>query len=348
VGRWTRNVLRALATGAPSWDIRVTIVTKDPVETDVATFGPNVSLHVVRFPERWFRRALLLGVAPRIERTVGRADAMLGPGFVTWPGSHAQIPVIHDLAFLNHPGSVQRRNLAFLRLLMPRVVRRAAGIVTVSGAMRDEIVDRFTFDKQKVFVVPNASEAVPALSTSSVKPGYLLFVGTFEPRKNLSGVLDAYRRLRSERKDVPDLVVVGGLGWRGAEELRREADGTPGVLTVGYVDDARLNALYRDARMLVFPSLYEGFGLPVVEAMGAGTPVVTSRRGGLPEVAGDAAVYVDPLDPSDIARGIARLLDDPGEAARLGEAGLRQASQFTWERSGQMLKGAIETITAKS
>jgi glycosyltransferase involved in cell wall biosynthesis len=346
VGRWTAGVIGGLSRHAPTWDIALTIVTREPVAIDPSTFGPNVTLRNVRFPERGFRRALVLGLAPRIERFAGRSDVMLGPGFVTWPGRHARIPVIHDLAWLTHPESVQPRNLAYLRLMIPRVVRNAAGLVTVSDSVRDEIAERFEFDPARIFVVPNGCVPQPPLPIE--QRDHLLFVGTFEPRKNLERVLEAYRLVRAERPDVPDLVVVGGPGWRGAEELQRNAESTDGVRTLGYVDDEHLALLYRQARMLVFPSLYEGFGLPIIEAMAAGTPVITSNSGAQAEVAGGAALLVDPMSGRDIAYGITRVLDDTNLVRNLSEQGGRVAASFTWERSGLALKNAIESSVGRT
>jgi alpha-1,3-rhamnosyl/mannosyltransferase len=213
--------------------------------------------------------------------------------------------------------------------------------------MKRDIVERLGVSAASVFVVPNgcsADKVPPEGLPEGLRPGYLLFVGTFEPRKNLERVLAAYRSLRSDRDDLPELVVVGGRGWRGADELRRRAEDTPGVVVLGYVDDAVLEGLYRDARMLVFPSLYEGFGLPIIEAMAAGTPVLTSRVGALEEVADGAGMLVDPTDPGDIARGMTKLLDDADLAGRLVDAGRKVAAGYTWDRAGAALREAIEAL----
>ena len=347
VGRWTAGVLRGLSRAAPTWEILVSIVTRDPVTIEGERFGPNVEVKRVPWDERWFRRSLVLGLSPKVTRAVGEADVMLGPGFVTWPGRYAEIPVIHDLAFVKHPSSVQRRNLAFLKILVPRVLKRASAVVTVSETVKAEIADVLGFERERIFVVPNASD-LDFGSPATTEPGdFMLFVGTFEPRKNLAAVLDAYGKLRAERADLPRLVIVGGPGWRDAEPLQERAATTPGVEVRGYVDDDRLAALYRDALLLLFPSLYEGFGLPIVEAMSAQTPVITSDRGAMREVGGDAALYVDPDDPSDIASGIARLLDDAALGSRLAALGLERANLFSWSRSGAALKRAIEVAAGR-
>ena len=346
VGRWTAGVLKGLADVAPEWDITVGLVTREAPDLDVGSFGPRASLRSARWPERWFRRATFLGLQPPVARALGPADVMLGPDFVTWRGPFAELPVIHDLAFVRFPGSVQRKNLIYLRRLVPRVLRRAAGVVTVSETMRAEISDHFGFERERIFVVPNGCDPTEPTGASGFDPGYLLSVGTLEPRKNLGRLLDAYEVLRSRRPDIPPLVVAGGPGWRNAGELAARIAAVPGVTALGYVPDERLAALYRDASALVFPSLYEGFGLPVVEAMAAGLPVVTSDRGALGEVAGDAALFVDPLDPEAIAAGIDRILDDAPLRARLADAGRLRAQGFTWTGSGAALLAALEAAAA--
>jgi glycosyltransferase involved in cell wall biosynthesis len=159
-------------------------------------------------------------------------------------------------------------------------------------------------------------------------------VGTLEPRKNLARVLEAYALLARERPASPRLLVVGGQGWGGIDLPRLvQRLGVAGqVELAGYVSDERLRELYAGATMLVYPSLYEGFGFPVLEAMSAGCPVITSNTSSLPEIAGTAALLVDPTAPAEIAAALARLLDEPELTGRLRREGRRRARAFSWER----------------
>ncbi len=172
-----------------------------------------------------------------------------------------------------------------------------------------------------------------ALTRYGLTSGYLLFVGTLEPRKNLPGLLTAYQILRVRRVTREPLVVVGSRGWLYDEVFARV--GALGleahVRFLENVPDEDLPALYNGAALLVMPSFYEGFGLPALEAMACGTPVVLSDRGSLPEVGGPAAVFVDPDHPEDIAAGMARVLEDPVLRERMREASLAHAARFTWE-----------------
>ncbi len=169
----------------------------------------------------------------------------------------------------------------------------------------------------------------PAPLPDGLEPGFLLAVGTIEPRKNYPRLLAAYRLLRA-RGLAPPLIVVGRVGWaygRALDELRAE----PGVRLLQAVDDAVLRGLYRAAGALAFPSLHEGFGLPLLEAMAEGLPTLAGRAGALPELAGDAALLVDPLDVEAIAHGLERVLGDTALRARFREAGPRRAARYTWE-----------------
>ncbi|HEU4480813.1 MAG TPA: glycosyltransferase family 1 protein, partial [Actinomycetota bacterium] len=308
-----------------------------------------------RFPNRVYRKLRGLNALPPVEWLLGPLDAMLGPAYVTWRCSRAaELPVVHDLSFIRFPESVSWQNLYFLRWNVPRMIKRAATVVTVSESSRREIAARFDVPASDVAVVPNGCDHErfgdpDAPRAFDLPPGYLLFVGTREPRKNLPMVLRAHEHLSATRADVPPLVVVGGAGWRGKElesalERHRLARD---VRILGYVPDELLAGLYQDAAALVFPSLYEGFGLPIVEAMAAGCPVVTSDRGAMAEVGGSAVVAVDPEDHVSIASGIARILDDPSLRERLVDEGIERARSMSWTRSGEALRDAVERAVAK-
>ena len=172
--------------------------------------------------------------------------------------------------------------------------------------------------------------------------GFLLAVGTVEPRKNYPRLLQAYRRLTTRGLSMP-LVVAGRVGWaygRALDELREE----PGVRLLGHVDDSTLRALYRSASALAFPSVYEGFGLPLLEAFAEGLPAVVGASGGLPELAGDAALLVDPLDHVAIADALERAVNDKELRARLSAMGRERAAAYTWQAAGQRVLSILEAL----
>ena len=218
------------------------------------------------------------------------------------------VVTVHDLAILRHPETFNRWHRAYSRLAVPRVIAAAARVIAVSEFTKRELVELLGVDPGRVRVIPNAVEDVFAADGPAAEDDYVLAVSTLEPRKNLPRLAEATRRLGVE------LRVVGARGW-GDVPLPDE-----GVRWLGEVSDGELAALYRGARCLAYPSLYEGFGIPVAEAMACGCPVVTSVASAMAEIAGDYAVYVDPLDPASIAAGIERV--SPREARR----------PFTWDR----------------
>ena len=220
------------------------------------------------------------------------------------------VVTIHDLAVLRHPEAFNRWTRRYSRTFLPRLARSATRVIAVSQFTAREAVELLGIDEELVRVIPHGVEAPFEPEGEAAEGDYVLAVGTLEPRKNLPRVV-----LAADRAGV-ELRVVGAPGW-----------GEVGVESAGFVSDDELARLYRGAACLVYPSVYEGFGLPVLEAMACGTPVVTSRNTALAELAGEAAVLVDPLDVEAIAGGIE-------EAARRREelraAGLDRAHSFTW------------------
>jgi len=249
------------------------------------------------------------------------------------------VATIHDLAFRHLPWTVGEETLELLERHLPRTLRDAACVVTPSRAVRGEIAGADLLPAGRIRAIHHGPGQLATLDAGPppdwAPPHYALFVGTLEPRKNLETLLAAWRTLRRHRRDVPTLVLCGRSGWKD-ETLRRALDegAREGwILQPGYVSNRELAALYRGATLLAFPSHYEGFGLPVLEALAAGAPVVASDLPVLREVAGDAALYAPPTRPDLWAQTVARLLDDPELRNRLREHGPHRAADFTWQRS---------------
>lgn len=226
------------------------------------------------------------------------------------------VVTVHDLAVLRHPETFNRWTRTYSPRVVPRVLRAARRIIAVSDFTRRELVELLNVQDEKIRVVPNGVEAEFTQDGPAADGDYVLAVGTLEPRKNLQRLVEAVRR-----SDV-ELRVVGARGWGGVQVSGN------GVRWLGEVGDAELARLYRGARCVAYPSLYEGFGIPVLEAMACGTPVVTSRGTAMEEVADGAAVLVDAHDPADIAAGIDRAV---AERDRLVPRGLERARAFRWD-----------------
>ncbi len=223
------------------------------------------------------------------------------------------VVTVHDLAVLRHPEMFNRWSRRYSRHAVRRVARAARRLIAVSEFTRREAVELLGVPGERITVIPNAVDPLFTPEGRAAEGDYVLAVGTLEPRKNLTAAQQAARRL-----DV-DLRVVGARGWGDVQ-----VDGW-----LGRVSDERLAELYRGARCLVYPSLYEGFGIPVIEAMACGTPVVTGAGGATEEVAGGAAVLVDPHEPASIAAGVEEAVSRRDE---LVARGLERARRFTWER----------------
>lgn len=273
------------------------------------------------------------------------------PPFMPCKGAIA----VHDLSFRAHPEYFPRTVAWYMRWLTAWAIRQAQCVLTGSEFSRQELLRFYPVQADKVITVPYGvgSEFQPvtdllragteqtALSRYGIHAPYILALGNIHPRKNLSRLLDAYLRLQQERMSVPSMVWAGLERWDSGELIERAR--AAGVILTGFVTQEDLPSLYRQAVMLVYPSLYEGFGLPVLEAMACGTPVVTSNTASLPEVAGQAALMVDPTDAEEITEAMAQLLDGPSLRERLQQAGLERAREFTWTRTAQCLLALLDS-----
>ena len=254
--------------------------------------------------------------------------------------SAAQVITIHDLDFLDHTDRTTKEVLRDYPTLVRRHARRADHIVVPSRYTAGEVERRLGVPADAISLCWNGA---PSWSPRDhiPHPGHLLFVGTVSPRKNVVGLLDAYQQLVTDQPNSPDLVLVGvnppDAPWRD-RVTRPPLLGR--VRCTGYVDRQILRTLYADARVLVAPSFDEGFGLPVLEAMTIGVPVVASNRGALPEVLGDAGLLVDPTDSLALASAIGRMLNDEGLAKASAARGVERARSFSWRTSAQALQHA--------
>ena len=261
------------------------------------------------------------------------------------------VVTIHDLSFEHLPQTFKRRSWMQLRLTVRRTARRAAHVIAPSEFTRRDLIETYKLDPARVSAIPlaaaehfrpveDALEIERVRRLYGIRGEYVLAVGSIQPRKNLARLVRAYSGLRRERgrSNLPQLVLVGRRAWLYGETLRaveEEGLGDSVVLT-GYVSEGDLPALYTGALCFAYPSYFEGFGLPPLEAMRCGTPVLTGDRTSLPEVVGDAALTADPFDTASLARALARLIDDAALRADLSARGLKRASAFDWRDTARM------------
>ncbi|MGC9393352.1 MAG: glycosyltransferase family 4 protein [Anaerolineae bacterium] len=278
------------------------------------------------------------------EWITGRVDIFYSPDFVLPPlrRNTRALLTVHDLSFLRHPKTFPPRLGAYLNQAVPRSVARADHILADSEATRRDLIDLLNVPPTKVTTLyggvtsrfsPHVTDGERARLQTQYDVGarpYILSVGTVQPRKNYIRLMEACDLL-AEYHNL-DLVIVGRPAWL-SEPILAAAEQRPYVHLMGFFDDADLPALYRQAAVLAFPSVYEGFGFPPLEAMASGTPVVASTASSVPEVVGEAGLLVDPLDVPAWTAALAQVLDDEALRARLRQAGLRRAATFTWART---------------
>jgi glycosyltransferase involved in cell wall biosynthesis len=336
------RTLRAYATGVQRYTIEVV----ERLADEVDSIAPSHAAHGI-LGHVWEQTALPAQLGDRLLWSPGGT----GP----WRVSH-QVVTIHDAAPLDHAGWFDRKFARWYGFLLPRLLANVRSVITVSEFSRRRLAAHVPAAEDRIAVIPlgigaafrpASDEEVAAVRQRLRLPpaySYVLSVGSLQPRKNVARLLEAWSHVRDR---VPDTILaVAGVrfdeifGGAGFERLPRR------VLLLGYVDEADLAALYTGARAFAYPSLYEGFGLPPLEAMACGTPVLAADAGSLPEVSGDAAVLVEPRDVDAIGDGLVRVLEDEALRARLRERGFDRAKEYSWDRTaaetGRVLRSALE------
>jgi glycosyltransferase involved in cell wall biosynthesis len=343
VGEYTHGLAQALVAASRDGDraLALTLFSsswKDRLAADAELAGARLVDR--RVPVSLLNLAWHRAGWPPIELVAGAAfDVAHSMHPLIMPARRAaRVITIHDLNFMTHP----ERTRAEIRRDYPGLARahahRADAIIAVSRFTAGEIERRLEIPGERIAVCPPGG---PSWAPRPRPPaeGYVLFMGTLEPRKNVGGLLDAYEQLAARRRDLPQLLLAGRATEAACPWLDRIARAPLDRLVrhVGYIEPARRQSLYEGARCLVQPSFEEGFGIPVLEAMTLGVPVIVTDRGALPEVANGAGQVVPAEDADALAAAIARLLDDTAFAAQCIERGLARASEFRWDRTARLV-----------
>lgn len=338
VGVLTLGVLRALAARGPDrdLDLRAFAMTWRGRHALAGVVPPQVG--IVRWPmaATALQRVWANVDGPVIEWWTGPVEVVHGTNFVVPPAARAaRIVTVHDLTAIRFPHLCQPASLRY-----PALIRRALGhgawVHTYSHAMADEVVELLGAPPERVRVVsPGTDSPAPGVAPAAFEGGggrrYVLSLGRAEPRKDLPLLVRAFDQVAATHPDL-DLVIAGPPGWADDALTTAVARARHGdrIRRLGWVSERQKALLLRGAAVFAYPSVYEGFGIPPLEAMAAGVPVVAAAAGGVPEAVGPAAVLVPVGDAEALAAGLARLLDDPGEQARLVAAGRRQVERFSW------------------
>ncbi len=340
-GRFVRELVRALA--ARKDDHRYILYAR--TAWPEATLDDRFRWQLIAANDPWWH----LQTARRANR---ECDVFLSSNsyLTVWFLRIPAVPVVYDMTTFEATMRPNRRSTVIERLTLGLAVRRSGAIVAISRATADALAERYPRARSLTTVAPlGVSPALEARTSAEEEvegelpaAGFVLAVGTLEPRKNLPRLVEAYLRLPAPMQAEHPLVVVGALGWETGATLDALRSLGERARRLGYVSDAALAELYRRCAVFCYPSLGEGFGLPVLEAMSLGAAVVTSDISSLPEVGGDAVEYVDPFDVSSIAAALRGLLESPARRAELGGQARRRAGEFSWERTAESTVEALE------
>ena len=357
IGRYTRELVAALlALESPHQYVLFAATGGIGRQTSsVKRQASSVKFRTIPISDEWMARFWhRLRLPIPVEAITGPLDVFYSPDFLLPPTrrSTRTLLTVHDLSFLRYPEAFVPKLRRYLERLVPRSIARADVVLADSAATQADIVSLLGVPPDKVQVLysgvhpcfrPEAElgerDRLQARYGIGGRP-YVLSVGTVQPRKNYIRLIHAFNQLTNQPTN--QLLIAGGRGWLYQDIFAEAEKQGDSVRLLGFVDEADLPALYRNAVLFAFPSLYEGFGLPVLEAMACGVPVVCSDASSLPEVAGDAALLVDPHDEDALAEAMARGLEETDLRREMITRGLAQAARFTWERAARQLVGMFD------
>ncbi len=321
-------------------------------------FPKGTIFHLIKYiPGKVWNVSNRLLALPPLELLLGKkADVFIFTQFRLYPTLLAKkrFVMIHDIAFEHFPQFIEKKNLQYLKRRVPEAARKSDVIITISQATRNDLITTYDVSPEKIVVAPCAvdtkrhkpTKLTPeVINKYNLPQKYVLYLGTIEPRKNLTRLVDAYHELPQALKNEYPLVLAGGKGWNDGPILRaiERARKSARVIQTGYVDEADIPALYTGAEVFLYPSNYEGFGMQILEAMACNTPVLTGKNSSLPEVGGNAAYYVNEKKVHEISKGIAKLLTDKKLRLEMIKQGKVQITKFSWHDSAETIIELINT-----
>jgi glycosyltransferase involved in cell wall biosynthesis len=364
VGQYTKRLVEAMAKLEPKNEYTIFgfhFLTKRS-KPFLPLKHPSIKYRFVRFmPGRGYSFLFKKGIKIPIDLLLGaKPDIVFYPNFVRWPlaTKAKSVIVIHDIgSFLEFGQHADPKNRWYMRKYVPISLKKTDHVFAVSEFTKKEVIRHYKTDPKRISVVPPAldheqfyprsdQEVKKVRKKYNLPATFILFVSTMEPRKNLVGLLDAFASLPADLQKKFPLMLVGDKGWADGEIKERiERYKDLPIKWLGYVPDEDIAAVFTAASLFTYPSFYEGFGMPPLEAMACGTPVVTSNTSALPESVGDAALTVDPNDIKSIAAGITQVISNPKLAAELRKKGLARAKRSTWKNSANIALAEFEKLT---
>jgi glycosyltransferase involved in cell wall biosynthesis len=361
IGRYVRELVTALATEDQTTRYQLFVAGATSPQLP-ASFGQNFTWKPTRLSPKWLARIWHRARIPLpVESFTGRLSLFHATDFVL-PPTLPSVPTlltVHDLSFVRVPEAASPRLKTYLDRVVPYSAKRASHILADSQATKDDLIELYHVPAEKVTVllsgvherfqrIHDTNRLLTTRRRYNIgEAPYIFSVGTVQPRKNYGRLIQAAAQLRQAGYDI-NLVIAGGRGWLEDPiyETIRTTNMQDHVRFIGFADEADLPTLYSGAFCCAIPSLYEGFGLPVLEAMACGAPVITSNVSSLPEVAGDAAVMIDPYDLDGLIHALKQLLDDKALHTSLVSKGYERAKLFTWEKSARQLRSIYGKLLA--
>lgn len=371
VGRYTASLVRALLSSADAGDSFVLFT--NSLKRNMTLFSElahqTAKVHVAQrhIPNRALNASLYFLRRPFLDHLAGGTDVFFLPNlnFVSVSRRTSLVVTVHDLSFERFPHFFSRKRRIWHHMVRPRIIlRRASAVITPSRRTAEDVHDVFVVPRERIHVIPSGldqafleplSHAVQArlLRELHLPSRYMLFMGAFEPRKNVSGIIAAYQRYRARRprngKPPASLILAGPKGWLSRDVFRavRASPYARDIRTPGYVTDDEKRVLYEGALCVLYPSFYEGFGFQLVEAMALGRPLIAGATGSIPEVVGDAAVLVDPYNVADISSAMRAMDEDEKLRDLLIQKGKTRATQFSWQRAAKETKEVFHLAHAQ-
>ncbi len=362
VDYFTRGLVQAVSSAMPEDQFDLGYFGKPGV--DLGVHNPNINLRPIMLPRKIYQGfyRYLKGL-PYDVLTRTQDDVFFFPDFVALPLANPRtkrVVLVHDLSYIDTPQYFTDRARDYLVRFVPKAVHSCDHIIANSAFTKKRIMEEYGIADKKISIIfpaidhrrfkPAEKTAVTAVKAKyGIEGDYILFVGTLTDRKNVTGLMKAYAALQPDLREKTTLVLAGGDVWTNLkdaaiEQLLAKLSTSNRIVRTGYFEEDELPALYSGASVFVYPSFYEGFGMPVVEAMACGTPVITSDTSSLPEAGGKAALYVNPKQPEMITEALRMILTDTTLARALRAKGIEQAGNFTWETAGKQLKQVFEAL----
>ncbi|MEI6851038.1 MAG: glycosyltransferase family 1 protein [Candidatus Saccharibacteria bacterium] len=308
-------------------------------------------------PLRIYAKLQSYSFAPPFDVNLSKVDLTIFPNFATWPSmkSRLRATVIHDLTYIRFPDTVDEKNLVHLKRVVPRSIKEADFIITISEAVKSELMKEFDLppDKCVITTIPpddkyhhkNDNEIHDKYGIPTKK--FIYFIGNLEPRKDLPTLIKAYCKLPTAMKKEYSLIMAGGNGWKtenSRKAIKNAQKNSENVAHIGFVDDDDAAAFYQKATMFVMPSIYEGFGMPILESMASGCPVIASDIPVLKEVGGDAALYAKAGDSDDFKEVIEKLIKDTGLQKKLVQLGKQNLKNFSLEKNAKIISDKVKSL----